>query len=131
IGCGWLGLPLAKTLLKSSFLVKGSTTNPEKIEVLEQSGIVPFLIQLESEKPIGKIKDFLNVDLLIINVPPGRASNDADSYVDRLLGLKNEVLLSSVRKIIFISSTSVYAENNGVQSETSDNFGGENTSLRM
>lgn len=131
IGCGWLGLPLAKTLLKKGFTVKGSTTNLGKMEVLEQSGIVPFLIQLESKKPVGEIKEFLGVDLLIINIPPGRGSNGADSYLDKLTGLKKEILLSPIRKIIFISSASVYAENNDVQSETSNDFGGGDTSLRM
>ena len=32
IGCGWLGLPLAKLFLKNGFLVKGSTTSKEKIK---------------------------------------------------------------------------------------------------
>ena len=35
IGCGWLGLPLAKKLIKENFIVKGSTTSKEKISVLD------------------------------------------------------------------------------------------------
>ena len=31
IGCGWLGLPLAKSLLKKGYQVAGSTTSVEKL----------------------------------------------------------------------------------------------------
>ena len=44
LGCGWLGLPLAKALLENSFLVNGSTTSIEKLSVLENSGIQGFQI---------------------------------------------------------------------------------------
>ena len=46
IGCGWLGLPLAKKLIKENFIVKGSTTSKEKISVLKTEKIEPFLIDL-------------------------------------------------------------------------------------
>jgi 3-hydroxyisobutyrate dehydrogenase-like beta-hydroxyacid dehydrogenase len=48
LGCGWLGLPLAKALLENGFAVKGSTTSQEKLSVLENSGIQPFLIALSA-----------------------------------------------------------------------------------
>ena len=35
MGCGWLGLPLAAQLVKAGYNVKGSTTTPEKLEVLQ------------------------------------------------------------------------------------------------
>jgi 3-hydroxyisobutyrate dehydrogenase-like beta-hydroxyacid dehydrogenase len=47
LGCGWLGLPLAKSLLAKSYEVKGSTTSENKLEVLINAGILPFQIQLE------------------------------------------------------------------------------------
>ena len=31
LGCGWLGLPLAKSLIEKGFSVNGSTTSVEKI----------------------------------------------------------------------------------------------------
>ena len=34
LGCGWLGLPLAQTLVKEGYSVKGSTTTEDKLEVL-------------------------------------------------------------------------------------------------
>jgi UDP-N-acetyl-D-mannosaminuronate dehydrogenase len=46
LGCGWLGLPLAKALLENGFSVNGSTTSVEKLSVLENLGIQPYLIAL-------------------------------------------------------------------------------------
>ena len=60
LGCGWLGLPLAKSLLSKGHEIKGSTTSESKLEVLKNAGILPFQIQLEEYQIIGNIEDFLN-----------------------------------------------------------------------
>ncbi|WP_258929290.1 hypothetical protein [Flavobacterium davisii] len=36
LGCGWLGLPLAESLIKKGYEIKGSTTNLDKIPLLKQ-----------------------------------------------------------------------------------------------
>ncbi|MDC1274067.1 SDR family NAD(P)-dependent oxidoreductase, partial [Flavobacteriaceae bacterium] len=36
IGCGWLGLPLAKSLISNNYKVKGSTTRKNKLTVLNK-----------------------------------------------------------------------------------------------
>lgn len=48
LGCGWLGFPLAKSLLEKGFSINGSTTSVEKIAVLEKAGIHPFLVSLSA-----------------------------------------------------------------------------------
>ena len=47
LGCGKLGFPLALDLLETGYHIKGSTTTPSKIEKLEQSGITPYLLNIE------------------------------------------------------------------------------------
>ncbi|WP_017256909.1 NAD(P)-binding domain-containing protein [Pedobacter arcticus] len=131
IGCGWLGFPLAKHLQKAGYLINGSTTSEDKLEVLERSNIKPFLIQLDHENTNLNIQNFLDADLLIINIPPGRATNSADLYVDKMRYLQQEILKSRVKKIVFISSTSVYAENNATHTEDSEALSLETTGLRM
>ena len=59
LGCGWLGLPLAKSLLSKGHEIKGSTTSESKLEMLKNAGILPFQIQLEEHQIIGNIEDFL------------------------------------------------------------------------
>ena len=46
IGCGWLGLPLAKEFISNNYKVKGSTTTKEKLEILKTEGIEAYLIDL-------------------------------------------------------------------------------------
>jgi 3-hydroxyisobutyrate dehydrogenase-like beta-hydroxyacid dehydrogenase len=55
LGCGWLGSPLAKSLLEKGFSVNGSTTSLEKITVLEKAGISAFQINLFEDKIEGNI----------------------------------------------------------------------------
>ena len=50
LGCGWLGLPLAKKLIKKNFLVKGSTTSINKIDELKENDIDPYLIHIYKTK---------------------------------------------------------------------------------
>ena len=46
LGCGWLGMPLAKKLIRHGALVKGSVTSESGLEVLKQEGIEPHLIEV-------------------------------------------------------------------------------------
>ena len=115
LGCGWLGLPLAKSLLSKGYEVKGSTTSESKLEVLKNAGISHFQIQLEENQIIGKIEDFLKeTDVLIIDIPPGlrretSASNEM-TFVSKIKTLIPFIEKSGVQKVIFVSSTSVYGD---------------------
>lgn len=111
LGCGWLGLPLAKSLLKKGFLVKGSTTSTEKIAVLEAAGIQPFLLEVSENEIIGGIASFLeNSKLLIIDIPPKLRGNSSENFVQKIQNLIPFIEKSSVDKVIFISSTSVFED---------------------
>ena len=66
LGCGWLGLPLANFLIKSGFVVKGSTTNLDKISILENNKIQAFQIELSEIEIKGEIDSFLkNSEILM------------------------------------------------------------------
>ena len=115
LGCGWLGLPLAKSLLSKGHEIKGSTTSESKLEVLKNAGILPFQIQLEEYQIIGNIEDFLNeTDVLIIDIPPGLRrvilSSEEMTFVNKVKTLIPFIEKSDVQKVIFVSSTSVYGD---------------------
>lgn len=112
LGCGWLGLPLAESLVSKGFTVKGSTTSPDKVSDLKVVGVQPFLLKLESELSGENINDFFKTDLLFINIPPGLRVNSPDHYFRQLESLIKAVNASPIQKIIFISTTSVYANLN-------------------
>ena len=113
LGCGWLGLPLAKALLENEFSVKGSTTTNDKLLVLQNSGIQPYLIALLEDKPTGNLADFLeNSKILIIDVPPKLRGSSTENFVSKIKNVIPFIEKSSVENVLFISSTSVYGEDN-------------------
>ncbi|WP_297692529.1 SDR family oxidoreductase [uncultured Eudoraea sp.] len=118
IGCGWLGLPLAKSLIQDGYQVYGSTTNSLKLPILEEAGITPYLIILGPDGITGSITELLDrLDVLIINVPPKLRGNNNENYVLKMKFLHDKIGKSSVKKILFISSTSVYGTAEGEVTE--------------
>ena len=47
LGCGELGFPLGLKLIAKGYYVKGSTTTASKIDKFKQSGIIPFLLNID------------------------------------------------------------------------------------
>jgi len=108
IGCGALGLPLAKQLINKGYQVTGSTTRQEKIATLKQAGIQAFLLDLNNETT-----DLLTIlfveDCVVITFPPNiRASKKP--YLEQLQFLSQQLQQVRVNKVIFISSTDVYPQ---------------------
>jgi nucleoside-diphosphate-sugar epimerase len=111
VGCGWLGLPLAKHFIKNNYIVKGSTTSKDKLESLKEVGIIPFFVQLTQEGVQGEIVECLSEsEILVLNIPPGLHKNPENDFKKQMSFLIPYVETSSVRFIIFVSSTSVFAD---------------------
>ncbi|WP_238719031.1 SDR family oxidoreductase [Pelagihabitans pacificus] len=118
MGCGWLGLPLAASLLNHGYQINGSTTSEEKRSLLDEKGIKGFLITLREDGIKGDIIDFLEeVEILIINIPPKLRGQKKGSYVQKLRHLHKAIKVSKTRKVILVSSTSVYGDVEGVVTE--------------
>lgn len=117
LGCGWLGFPLAISLINKGWLVKGSTTSADKLNLLSSNGIDPYLVHLQQILSTKEDK-FWNSEVLLINVPPSLRRQTADDYQTQMHNLLTVVQSSSISKVIFISSTSVYPDLNLVITET-------------
>ncbi len=115
LGCGWLGLETAKFFIEKKIQVNGTTTSKEKIETLKKENIKPFYLELNEEN-INKFesnsneyfKDFFETDICLINIPPPKKNKQF--YKTQMEFIKNHLLQNNkaTKKIIFISSTSVY-----------------------
>ncbi|WP_309609188.1 SDR family NAD(P)-dependent oxidoreductase, partial [Flavobacterium sp.] len=117
-GCGWLGFPLAKAFILDGFSIKGSTTSEDKLLILKNNNINPYLISLNENEIIGNIDGFLNnSEILIIDIPPKLRGNSKENFVSKIKNLISFVEKSSVKKVLFVSSTSVYGDNNSVVTE--------------
>ena len=115
LGCGWLGLPLAKALLKNGFAVNGSTTSYDKLLVLQNLGIQAFQINLSptlSEEAAEEIvENFLEGSkTLIIDIPPKLRGNAQEDFVSKIQTVIPFIEKSTVENVLFISSTSVYGD---------------------
>lgn len=108
IGCGWLGLPLAEHLIANGHKVLGSTTSQNKLEVLKKSGINPVLFKLDPMPQGENFNQLFESELIIITIPPGRKKNPPHFYEEQVKYLKYRLEKSSVKHVIFISSTSFY-----------------------
>ncbi|WP_234736212.1 SDR family oxidoreductase [Tellurirhabdus bombi] len=112
IGCGWLGLPLAESLVQAGYRVKGSTTSADKLTLLRQKGIDAHLLRLFPE-PEGELVTLLEADAIVINIPP-KAGPQGDDFhpqqIRHLLAALAET--GSSPYLIYVSSTSIYPDLN-------------------
>lgn len=109
IGCGWLGFPLAKYLVREDFAVKGSTTSSDKLELLKKHNIKGYLIQLNETGISGSYSDFLaNSTTVIINIPPGLRQNPTKNHVTEIRHLVAAIEEQNIKNVLYISSTSVF-----------------------
>ena len=125
LGCGWLGLPLAKALLKNGFAVNGSTTSNDKLLVLQNLGIQAFQINLSptlSERAAEEtIEKFLEGSkTLIIDIPPKLRGNSQEDFVSKIQTVIPFIEKSTVENVLFISSTSVYGDTSSLDCAQDD-----------
>ncbi len=113
IGCGWLGLPLAEQLVREGYSVKGSTTSVQKAALLHQKGIDAYALSLNPE-PAGDLASVLQANILIINIPPKAGKMGAAFHPQQIQHLVDAIRQSQVEHVIYVSSTSVYPEQNRV-----------------
>lgn len=124
LGCGWLGLPLAERLLEHGYQVKGSSTSTEKLQVLSEKGIQPFHIKLSPHINADYQPEFFESQVLFLNIPPGRRQPDVETiYPQQISEIIKVAGETSLKKIVFIGSTSVYPNLN--RKVTEEDAGGQ------
>lgn len=110
IGLGWLGEPLASHLLEKGYRVKGSTTRPEKLTGLQSKGIEAALLKFNPHPEGSGFRSLFETDVLFVNIPPRSKSVPEGFYAEQIKFLKELAVQSKVKKVIFVSSTSVYPD---------------------
>lgn len=116
LGSGWLGFPLAREL-SVKYSIKLSTTTQKNIERLTYSNIKTYLVNIDNKK--DNIARFLDSETLIVNIP----SKNIDSFKEFAKKVKN----SPIKKVIFISSTSVYKDcNKSVKEDNTECYSSNN-----
>jgi len=110
LGCGWLGLPLADYLIGKGYELKGSTGTRSELEVIRARGIEPFYLVLDPGLRGDSADEFFNCDVIVVNFPPERRDDIADYHPAQIRSLIARMESSPVKKVLFVSSTSVYPD---------------------
>lgn len=114
LGCGWLGTPLAESLISKGYRIKGSTTRGEKLHSLAEKGIEGQKIRLNESQIEGDITGFLKgLDCLVLNIPPGLRGDPGADFTGRIRNLEAHLKKAGVVHLVFVSSTSVYGNSQG------------------
>ncbi|WP_290664347.1 NAD-dependent epimerase/dehydratase family protein [Ignavibacterium sp.] len=119
LGCGWLGLPLAESLIKDGYSVKGSTTTDLKLPVLQSKSIDAYKIVLNPDLIGENAEKFFDCEVLVLNIPTLRRNDIIEYHFLQIESVVNHLRNSACKKIIFISSTSVYGNKNTEVDENS------------
>lgn len=101
VGCGWLGLPLARKLSEAGYKVFGTTTSPEKLQPLSDVGIEASLFRAGTDSA----EKLPQADLMILNIPPSGIAGYAAVMSDMA-----DVIRQRGSRVFFCSTTSVYPE---------------------
>jgi nucleoside-diphosphate-sugar epimerase len=119
LGCGWLGFPLAESLIGKGFSVKGSTTSLKKILDMRKAGIEAFKIVVSGSGIDGNMTSFLeNSEILIIDIPPKLRGDLPENFVNKIKKIIPFIKAAKIQKVIFISSTAVYNDDYSTVTET-------------
>ena len=112
LGCGWLGTALGKNLMWKGYTVKGSVASAASYNALETTGIGTFHIKVEPESMTVDYSSFFNADVLVISIPPKRIENIEEIFSKQISQIVQYIQKQKIKKVLFISSTSVYESTN-------------------
>ncbi|MGL4860960.1 MAG: SDR family oxidoreductase [Enterobacteriaceae bacterium] len=121
VGLGWIGMPLAFMLSSQGYRVTGSKTTADGVEAARMSGLDCYQLNFEQDLQCeaDELTQLLSVEQLVITLPASRQRVEQGDYRRAVQMLVDSAQACGVRRVIFLSSTSVYGDAAGVYSERS------------
>ncbi len=116
IGSGWLGLPLAKHLQSNGYEMVLTTTHQDKVAELQGKNINAIQYAIGDQLP--EPDRLFHNDIIVIAI----TSKDVEAF-DILIDQLNQ---QTCKKLVYISSTSVYQNNGLSHDETSQHLNQDN-----
>ncbi|MBU2878645.1 SDR family oxidoreductase [Aliiglaciecola lipolytica] len=114
IGAGWLGLPLAQALTQSGHSIVATKRSASDVKKLQDMGVSAFQYALGDNLNSPELGNLFDVQTLILNIPPGRKSPSLTEYTNQMQALVTTAKQKGVQKVIFISTTAVYGNRDGI-----------------
>jgi nucleoside-diphosphate-sugar epimerase len=114
IGCGYLGLHIARALSADGFLVTGTTRSPERAGELEAAGLRARLLDLgRGEETASSDVWRERYEAVVYAVAPGRASPPPLAFRDGALLAARLLAPPPSSRFLYVSSTGVYGQADG------------------
>ncbi len=103
IGLGWLGMPLALSLMGRGYDVVGSKTTPDGVEAARMSGIECYQLELTPELVCDPddLESLLRVDALVVTLPARRTVEGSENYFNAVRMLVDSAMAFGVPRVIF------------------------------
>ncbi|RZK17683.1 MAG: NAD-dependent epimerase/dehydratase family protein [Hymenobacter sp.] len=117
LGGGWLGLPLAQYLHAQGYEVAVSRTTATGVAEVRKLGLPAFELALTVETALPD-STFWHVPTLLITVPPQQGKSEGEQLA-QFAQLIERIRASGVQQVLYISSTSVYADDEQLATEES------------
>ena len=108
IGLGWLGEATGLLLQSQGYQVLGSSTRPEKVEILRKIGLDAIHFALTPAPEGTDYYRLFDSEIMVVTLPPRSRQGDGELYLQQLASLRELIAESSVKRLIFISSTGIY-----------------------
>lgn len=112
LGCGWAGLPIATSFSRDGMTVKGSVTSFTRFSELAFNGILPYEVRAGFQLEGDRLEGFFECDVLVVTLPPPRMDGMPDVHLRAHGAIARAFNASSARRLVLLSSTSVYPDLN-------------------
>lgn len=108
LGCGWSGMALGKHLSAKGYTVKGSTTRAARMAEIAMNGIIPFQVYAAPVPDGPNLDGFFECDALVVTLPPPKRDGLKDWAFMVHSAIARKAVEYGVKKVVLMSSTSVY-----------------------
>src|ERR1041385_9041786 len=113
IGCGYVGTPLAKRLVELGHEVWGIRRTAESAADLQQIGVKPFAADISHPGALDALPGNFDWVVNLVSSDKGGPPEYRQVYLEGNRNLIEWARQHPAKKIVYTSSTSVYAQNDG------------------
>jgi nucleoside-diphosphate-sugar epimerase len=113
IGCGYVGMPLGKRLVELGHEVWGMRRTQESAAELAAFGIKPFAADITQAGGLDRLTDSFDWVVNLVSSDKGGPAEYRSVYLEGNRNLVEWARKNPVKKLVYTSSTSVYAQNDG------------------
>lgn len=111
VGAGWLGTPLAQTLIDQGHQVTVTRRSQTRLDEFPLTSIQPALLDLNephSQQQLIELIEQHQIERIVGAFPPGFRKGNGQEYAQQWQRLVSAAKQSSVNKLLMVSSTTVY-----------------------